>query len=107
MTEAVDYFDGQRRVEPGDGSDGRDARVDIGADEAALDAVEGASAGGESAWTWRVVPDARLQVQGATSLVPGDWRDEGAEFTATNGVWKMEEKFEGSGARFWRVIWRQ
>ena len=104
MLEASDFFDGQRRVEPE--GDGRDSIVDIGADEAAVDAVEGPS-GAERAWTWRVVPDARLQVQGATSLAPADWRDEGAEFTVTNGVWKMEEKFEGSGARSWRVIWRK
>ena len=104
MLEAVDFFDGQRRVEPE--GDGRDSLVDIGADEAVVDAVEGPS-GAERAWTWRVVPDARLQMQGATSLSPADWRDEGAEFTPTNGVWKMDEPFGGTGARFRRLVWRK
>lgn len=105
MPEAVDWFDGQRRVEPGDGSDGRDVRVDIGADEAAVDAYSGPTAD-DPAWTWRVVQDARLQLQSTTNLLlPASWTNEGAAFTATNQVWKLTEPFTGTGALFRRLIW--
>jgi hypothetical protein len=107
MPEAVDWFDGQRRVEPGDGSDGRDVWVDIGADEAAVDAVGGPS-GADESWTWRVVPDARLQLQRTAELTgAAAWEDAGEAFMATNGVWTLEEPFEGTGTRFYRLIWRK
>ncbi len=95
-------MDGQPRVEVA--GEGRDSRVDLGADEAAMDAV-GAPTPEDSAWIWRVVPDARLQLQSATGLVGAAWTNDGAAFTATNGTWSLEEKFEGSGAKFYRLIW--
>jgi hypothetical protein len=104
MPDACD-MDGQRRVEPGNGSDGRDTRVDIGADEAAVDAVSAPTAD-DPAWTWRVVPDASLQLQSTTNLLlPASWTNEGAAFTATNQVWKLTELFTGTGALFRRLIW--
>jgi hypothetical protein len=107
MLEAVDYFDGQRRVEPGNGSDGGDSRVDIGADEAAVDAYSAPTAD-DPAWTWRVVQDAHLQLQSTTNLLlPASWTDEGSEFVATNGVWKMPIPADGPGVKFRRLIWRK
>ena len=102
MAEAYD-FDGQRRVEVE--GEGRDSWVDIGVDEAAQDAV-GAPSGAGGSWTWRVVPDARLQLQRTTGLTGAAvWEDTGEAFTATNGVWTLEEPFEGTGTRFYRLIW--
>ena len=110
MPEAYD-LDGQRRVEKGeeqdmqDGKDGKDIWVDVGADEAAQDAV-GGPIGDDSIWTWRVVMDARLQLQSTTNLLKGaSWTDAGEPFTATNQVWTLDEPFEGKGARFYRLIW--
>jgi uncharacterized repeat protein (TIGR02543 family) len=104
MVEAYD-FDGQRRVEVE--GEGRDSWVDVGVDEAAQDAV-GAPSGAGGSWTWRVVPDARLQLQRTTGLTgAAAWEDAGEAFTATNGVWTIEEPFEGTGTRFYRLIWRK
>ncbi|MBR6021559.1 MAG: hypothetical protein IK066_03980, partial [Kiritimatiellae bacterium] len=103
MAEAYD-FDGQRRVEPEDGVDGRDIWVDIGADEAAVDAV-GMPSKSEPWWTWRVVMDAVLQLQRTSRLVDGAWENSGEPFTATEQRWTLDEPFEGSGARFYRLIW--
>ena len=98
MPDACD-MDGQRRV------GANDTRVDIGADEAALDAVSAPTAD-DPAWTWRVVPDASLQLQSTTNLLlPASWTNEGAAFTATNQVWKLTEPFTGTGALFRRIIW--
>ena len=102
MVEAYD-FDGQRRVDAE--GEGRDSWVDVGVDEAAQDAV-GAPSGAGGAWTWRVVPDARLQLQRTTGLTgAAAWENAGEAFTATNGVWTVEEPFEETGARFYRLIW--
>ena len=104
MPEAYD-FDGQRRVEVGAEGDGRDIWVDVGTDEAAQNAV-GAPTPGESAWTWRVVQDARLQLQSTSDLLNGgSWMDAGEAFTATNQTWTLKEPFEGKGAKFYRLIW--
>ena len=106
MASAYD-LDGQRRVEVGEEGDGRDIWVDIGADEAALDAVEMPSAG-RPFWTWRVVLDANLRLQRAAGLLAGTvWEDVDEPFTATEQTWTVEEPFDGTGARFYRLIWRK
>lgn len=57
-------------------------------------------------WTWRVVPDAQLQLQRTADLrTPGAWQNDGAAFTATNLLWKLDEPFAGEGAHFRRAIW--
>ncbi|MBR3584272.1 MAG: right-handed parallel beta-helix repeat-containing protein [Kiritimatiellae bacterium] len=104
MPEASD-LDGQRRVETGTEGDGRDIWVDVGADEAAQDAIL-PPAPGAPLWTWRVVMDARLQLQYAATLMDGAaWQDSGEPFTATGQTWTLDEPFEGSGKRFYRLIW--
>jgi uncharacterized repeat protein (TIGR02543 family) len=103
MAEAYD-FDGQRRVEFGEEGDGRDIWVDVGTDEAANDAV-GAPTGAGQGWIWRVVLDAVLQLQSTTRLAGAEWADDGAPFTATEQTWMLEEPFEGTGAKFYRLIW--
>jgi hypothetical protein len=104
MLEAVD-FDDQPRVQDGDGSDGRDAWVDVGADEAVLDAVGFPGPAG-AAWTWRVVLDARVQLQGATDLRDAaSWTDLGEPFTATNQLWTQDEPFASGPIRFYRLLW--
>ena len=100
-------FDGQRRVEFGDAGDGRDIWVDIGTDEAALDAVEAPSAANPW-WTWRVVWNAKLQLQRAGTLLDGSaWEDIGAVFTATNGTWTAGEDFGRPGSCFYRLMWKK
>lgn len=101
MFEAEDWFDGQQRVSPGEGDGGR---VDIGADEAAVDAV-GTPGAGKSSWTWRVVPDACLQLQRTTTLTPADWRDEGPSFTTTALEWCLDEPFAHPSPTFYRLLW--
>ena len=104
MPEASD-FEGQRRVETGTEGDGRDIWVDVGADEAAQDAIL-APAPGAPFWTWRVVMDARLQLQSAVTLMDGAaWQDSGEPFTATEQTWTLDEPFDGTGKRFYRLIW--
>ncbi|MBR4189823.1 MAG: hypothetical protein IKQ55_07670 [Kiritimatiellae bacterium] len=100
-------FDGQRRVEFGEEGDGRDIWVDIGTDEAALDAVEAPSAS-KPWWTWRVVWDAKLQLQRTGTLLDGAaWENVGVSFTATNGVWTADETFGLPGSCFYRLLWRK
>ena len=106
MASAYD-LDGQQRVKAGEEVDGRDIWVDIGADEAALDAVEMPSAG-RPFWTWRVVLDANLRLQRAAGLLEGTvWEDVDEPFTATEQTWTVDEPFDGTGARFYRLIWRK
>ena len=104
MSEAYD-FDGQRRVMTGEEDDGRDIWVDVGTDEAAQDAVAAPTVANPR-WTWRVVMDARLQLQSSTNLMDGaSWADDGAAFTATNQTWTLDEPFEEPGKRFYRLLW--
>lgn len=104
MPDATD-FDGQPRVQGGDGSDGRDVRVDVGADEAAVDAV-GFPDGIGTTWTWRVVPGARLQLQAAADLRDGaSWTNLGEPFTATGQTWTQEETFANGPLQFYRLLW--
>ena len=101
----VEDFDGQPRVHSGDGNDGRDVWVDVGTDEAALDAVGFPTCTGED-WTWRVVLDARLQLQRTTGLLPpAPWENVNELFTATDQTWKQEESFEGDALQFYRLLW--
>ena len=44
-------------------------------------------------------------VSGAGLTGAAAWEDAGEAFTATNGVWTLEEPFEGMGTRFYRLIW--
>ena len=102
MCDATD-IDGQRRVE--EEGEGRDGRVDVGADEAALDVVGGPTAA-DSAWEWRVVPGATLQLQSTRNLLDASsWTNAGERFTATNGTWRLEEPFDGTGMKAWRLLW--
>lgn len=88
----------------GDGSDGRDAWVDIGADEAALDAV-GYPTVGAPWWTWRVVLDAHLQLQGVTDfLPPATWENLSEPFTTTDQIWTQKENFVTGPIRFYRLL---
>lgn len=104
MLEACD-FDGQHRLIAGEEGDGRDIWVDVGADEAALDAV-GMAGRDTPFWTWRVVLDARLQLQISTNLMDGmSWQNSGEPFTATEQTWTLDEPFTGKGKRFYRLMW--
>lgn len=105
MPDACD-FDGQRRVEPGEEGDGRDIWVDIGTDEAALDAVEAPSAASPW-WTWRVVLDAKLQLQSTTGLLGSEWEDAAEPFSASGQTWTLDEPFTGHGKKFYRLIWKK
>ena len=98
-------LDGQRRVEP-EGA-GRDSRVDVGADEAVVDAV-GMPTKNAPGWTWRVVPGAHLQLQRTDNLSDNaPWESVGDAFTATDDTWTLPESFEGRGAWFFRLIWKK
>ena len=105
MPDACD-FDGQRCVESGEEGDGRDIWVDIGTDEAALDAVEVPSAASPW-WTWRVVLDANLRLQSTTGLPGMEWEDAAEPFTATGQTWTLDEPFTGYGKKFYRLIWKK
>ena len=105
MTNAYD-IDGQSRLVLTDDNPDPEGKyqVDIGADAASLDAVASPTADAPY-WVWRVIPGSRLQLQSATSLVSSDWQDEGDSFTVFEDTWKLEESFDGTEPRFYRLLW--
>jgi hypothetical protein len=77
----------------------------VAADEAMQEAVDVPS-GEDPHRTWRVVLDARLQLQRTTGLFPPvPWENAGNPFSATDQIWKQEETFGDEALQFYRLLW--
>ena len=103
-------IDGQRRVMPRPPDDHpdpvRDVWIDIGADEAAVDAFSG-PASGNPFWGWNVVVDARLQMQVTTNLtIPVLWTNIGTVVTA-NQATLLVPYTNTDRMRHFRLIWEK
>ena len=103
-------IDGQRRVMPMPPDDHpnpvRDVWIDVGADEAAVDAFSG-PAYGNPFWGWNVVVDARLHMQATTNLViPVLWTNIGTVVTA-NQATLLIPYTNTDRMRHFRLIWEK
>lgn len=101
-------IDGQRRVFPMPPDDHpdpvRDVWIDIGADEAAVDAFSGPSLGNPF-WGWNVVVDAHLQMQATTNLlIPVLWTNIGTVVTANQATLSIPYT-NSDRMRGFRLIW--
>ena len=103
-------IDGQRRVFPMPPDDHpdpvRDVWIDIGADEAAVDAFS-VPFPSNPFWGWNVVVDARLQMQATTNLViPVLWTNIGTVVTA-NQATLLIPYTNTERMRHYRLIWER